>query len=205
VAAALAGNGRVASGVDASQSLLLAALAVASPDVGAAQSIILTSEVEIELLSSSYPLAGGSLSIGFLDPVVRGAGFDFLLVEVARDGALLLAESFTDAAHALAFFDDRLIALGSPAFPNGVVNLSVRMTAAVSAPGDGFGLDLLVAVPEVPEPALGVLLGVAAVALAGRRRRRTRSRLEVLGRDGAQRPCIGAGRATDPEQGKSRA
>ena len=76
VATALDGNARVTQALDSGHALLLGALALASPSGGSARSIVLTSEVEIHAFPSAVPGVAEALSIGFLDPLVSGNGFE---------------------------------------------------------------------------------------------------------------------------------
>jgi len=113
----------------------------------------------------------GQLVVGLLDPAFDGAGFDSLEFQILREGISAVSASFLSVASALAYFDDQVLDLGGIADGvSGSLDLTFLWTLTSDDPGAGFRANLIFA--NAPEPWLGVLLGVAALALAVRKRAR---------------------------------
>ncbi len=113
-----------------------------------------------------------TLAIGLLGAESIDFGFDALRFSLAVEGETVLDEIFHDRDAAVAFFEDRLLDLGSPEFaPYGYdLDVSLRFEITTSCPDSGFRADMLVAL-IAPEPSPASLLAAALVGLALLRRR----------------------------------
>jgi hypothetical protein len=107
----------------------------------------------------------GDLLVGLLDHASFGAGFDSLTFSIAEQGLTVFNTAFTTFAAAEAFFDDRVLDLGSSTVgPN--LDLLFDFDLIASKGGNGFGEDFLLGAASsaaVPEPSTLSLLGLAAL------------------------------------------
>lgn len=174
VAVALDGNSAVAeafASLTAGEALLLGLLG-GSHTSGTGDALG-TSYIDLTL--NAGLLDGQDLFVGFLDPVVRGKGFDELRFSIVGGDSVLADELFLDAASALAYFDDRFIRLGDvPLTDVDKMNLRLSLQMRTSGPDDGFFVDFIGAgaAPVPLPPTLALLL--TALAAGGLRMPRHR-------------------------------
>ena len=110
--------------------------------------------------------------MGFLDSVTTGGGFDLLHFTLRREGALIEDQTFATPAAATAYFDDRVISVGSKSSGvTGDLDFTFTMEVTNDAAGDGFRANLLVA-NVVPEPSAALLLMAGVTILVSSRRTR---------------------------------
>jgi hypothetical protein len=115
----------------------------------------------------------GDLLVGLLDNASFGAGFDSLTFSIAEQGVTVFNTAVTTLAAAEAFFDDRVLDLGSSTVgPN--LDLSFDFDLVASNVGNGFGEDFLFGATSsaaVPEPSTLSLFGLAALMTFALRRK----------------------------------
>ena len=130
----------------------------------------------LEMAVDMTTLKDGSqdLLVGLLDPVAVGEGFDSLVFQIYQEGDLVVDESFTDVAAALAFFDDTTLNLGDwteGLSADNVLDLAFVLELDVDAADSGFltdfmfGNSILESGPPVPIPAAFWLFGSAVLGL----------------------------------------
>jgi MYXO-CTERM domain-containing protein len=116
--------------------------------------------------------------LAFVNPDADGAGFDVLHFTLQLEDTTLLDETFTAAAAALTYFEDRVFELASSLSGEGdtpdVATLDViaRFEITTSNVGDGFSAEIISGVQPVTEPGAAVLLLAGAALFAIRRRSR---------------------------------
>jgi hypothetical protein len=113
----------------------------------------------------------GDLLVGLLDHASFGHGFDSLTFSIVEQGVTVLSTAFGSLSAAEAFFDDRVLDLGS--FTSGsTLDLSFNFELVASSVGNGFGEDFVFgATPgAVPEPSTLSLFSLAALATFALRR-----------------------------------
>ena len=142
--------------------LALAALGGLYPSLGSGASTVYRSSVEFVVDRTG--LLNAELLVGLQDGQATGAGFDSLDFAIIEDGNLILDRIFTSLSSALAFFDDRVLDLGSiTPDESGVLDLQFDLAVTAHNAGDGFAIDLVVA--AVPEPSTLLMLLTGAVAV----------------------------------------
>ncbi|MEM7410134.1 MAG: hypothetical protein AAF430_07875 [Myxococcota bacterium] len=148
----------------------LIGLGARAPAGSGGESILLTSEVSLEIQLSGLPVAD-SWTVAFLDSDVGTAAFDALRFAIELEGGVVLDRSFSDAASALQFFEDGLFELDlAGTLVLGNLDLRFLLELEGSAPGAGFGLELFVTNgAPVPEPSTLVLtlFGLAMLRARG--------------------------------------
>jgi hypothetical protein len=161
-AAWIAGNADVEAGIGgAARVLALGVLGASSGEP--TEAIAVSTTISFDFAADSASLADGPLRIGFLDPVVEGAGFDTLHIRITGEESAIVDQAFDDVASALAWFDDRLIDVSTGA--GSTSNLfSVDLAYTSDDPGAAFRTDLVLATPE---PGTALLLGLGLAGLAG--------------------------------------
>jgi hypothetical protein len=167
---ALSGNPNVqaafaATGVDEALAL---ALVGTSNQGETGDSLALGSEVELlfDLERTSFL---DELLVGFLDPVLEGAGIDGLRFQVRLGSDTLLDEFFEDGASALAFFDDKVLAIGpTDQIGPGNSTLAFLLDLDSAQAGAGFSVDFLLGASPIPEPSILLLLTAGLATLAFR-------------------------------------
>jgi hypothetical protein len=86
-----------------------------------------------------------NLRIGLVDPLATGGGFDSLTFSITSESsAILVSETFTLAANALAYFDDHILDLGSVDVQDGMLDLQFDWSLTTNDLGEGFYASLLV-------------------------------------------------------------
>lgn len=114
--------------------------------------------------------------LGFLNPDFAG-DFGSLRFRATLGQESLVDVTFADVDAALAYFDDRVVALeGFPDDPSGspfdsALNLSFAWNGTETG-SSRFGVDLLVGLTPVPEPSTALLLAFGLAVLAARAQRR---------------------------------
>jgi hypothetical protein len=143
-----------------------------------------TSEIDLVLDSTKFATPG-TLFIGFLDDLEFG-GFDTLQFLLAYEGSIVIDETFSSAAQASAFFDDKVRTIGNfAAGPQ--LDISIDFIFSGDSPGEGYGFDFLLGAnaalvppPETPVPEPATLLifagGLAALLVSPRTATRLRRR-----------------------------
>ena len=114
--AALLGNANAAASITLGGDTALIALGVlggGAPSDGVAETETVTSFVDFDIDVSEVSVLD-DLQIAFLDPVVRGSGFQSVRLLIEEEGLVILNQTFTSIAAASAFFDDHAFALASP-------------------------------------------------------------------------------------------
>jgi hypothetical protein len=106
------------------------------------------------------------LVLALLDVSFLG-DFERLTFRISQNGAVLVNETFTEAGAVLAFFDDRVLALG-PVQGIRISSLRLDWDLDGAAGGTTFAASALFGV--VPEPGTGLLLLPGLIVLAMRRR-----------------------------------
>lgn len=170
IASAVLGNATVAAAIDPSSPGLLHAIlggGYAPDGVG----IATTYSSSIALSFDPEQLAGGdTLLLGLLDPVASGNGFDELRFRVVIEDVTVFDQTFSDAASALALFDDHVLDLGNWRTDlQGDLDLRFLLDLTASRPGDAFYTSFVAT--TVPLPSGVWLLGTAVAALVRYRRR----------------------------------
>ena len=170
VASAVLGNATVAATIDPSSPGLLYAIlggGYASDGVGMAT----TFSSSIALSFDPAQLAGGdTLVLGLLDPISSGNGFGQLRFRVVREDVTVFDQSFSDAASALALFDDYVFDLGNWRTDlQGDLDLRFLLDLTASRPGDAFYTSFVAT--TVPLPPSFWLLGTGVIALVRYRSR----------------------------------
>lgn len=119
------------------------------------------------------------VTVGFMNPVSLGSGFDTLRFRANLRGETLVDVTFADVSAAFAYFDDDVLDLGGFEFsgvppyyfPTPPLELLFDWTG--SETGSGFGIDLIVGLTPVPEPSTALLLVIGLAMLAARTRQRS--------------------------------
>ncbi len=158
--------------------LALAALGALYPSLGSGASTVYRSSVEFVVDRTG--LLNTELLVGLQDGQATGAGFDSLRFAITKDGNLTLDRIFTSVSSALAFFDDRVLDLGSiTPDESGVLDLQFDLAVTAHNAGDGFAIDLAVAAVPEPSTLLMVLTCVMMVIGVGLLRRRAHADSEL--------------------------
>ena len=169
----ISGEGTGAS----SDVLAMVALGSVEGSAGLSQTFVAITSMSIDLsqLSSQQ-----DLYISLLDPTSIGSGFDSLRFRVTHEGSSLIDLTFTDAASALSYFNDRSLDEGViGAGVTGTLDLSLELDLTTHTAGSGFATDMLLsnatnAAGPVPEPTfVAICLPLAAFNLRRRSRNST--------------------------------
>lgn len=165
----------MAASIDPSDPALLHAIlgGGSTPDV---VGIATTYSSAIALSFDPEQLAGGdTLLLGLLDPVSLGNGFDLLRFRIVREHVTVFDQTFSDAASALALFDDHVIDLGNWRTDlQGDLDLRFMLDLTASRPDDAFYASFVAT--TVPLPSGVWLLGTAVTGLVGYRQRKLQMR-----------------------------
>ena len=117
------------------------------------------------------------LGLAFLDPTSSG-GLSLLELTLTRGGETLFTRSFASDAEALAGLDDAVFDLGPLLAAGGDVTdvvLSFALDLPLGGPAGSFGMDFALLATAAPEPAVALLIGLAAITSLALRTRASHS------------------------------
>ena len=167
---AIAGNATVEAVLDpTSPALLYAILGGGYAANGTGVSATFTNSIELSFDTTQLP-AGDTLLLAFLNPLLEGSGFDLLQFRVNREGATVFDQTFTDAAAAMALFDDHVVDLGDWRVGlKGDLDLQFIVEITASQPGDAFQFNLVATTVPAPASVWLLLTAVLSLVSAGRK------------------------------------
>jgi hypothetical protein len=168
VDAALVGSPEVAAAFADAEVLGHVLLANGAPDDG--DGITVTSESSVGFRIGLDPEeTQGDLLVGLFAPSFEGAELDSLRFQIWELGEVVVDETFTDAAVALAFFGDHVLDLGAfDASALSELSLGFVFELTSDDPGARFTTQLVFA--SVPEPGTLSLLAIGLALVSARAR-----------------------------------
>jgi hypothetical protein len=122
----------------------LVTLGGSNSEGGSATSRTFTSSVTYAIDLTSLTNPRQDLIVGLLDTNVEGNGFDTLNFQIAREGTMVVNETFMTAAAAIEYFDTNVLNLGSNGTGNvsGNLDLVFTMSLTTNDAGAGFYFDM---------------------------------------------------------------
>jgi hypothetical protein len=142
----LNGNSNIDAAVSPSPSFFAVGELGGAYSQGGSGSQVSTTSVNLTV-NLAQLTAPQNLEIGLFDGTMVGSGFSSMTFTVMADGDTVLAQTFTDAAAAAAFFSDSAIILGSLSsgpLSGSTLSLSITDSLTTTVAGSGFEADFLV-------------------------------------------------------------
>jgi hypothetical protein len=135
-----------------------------------------TNSIEWNVNTSTLPSsAGHDLDVGLVSASTQGTGFTSLTFSVDEDATVVLTKTFTSVSAANTYFTDDLVNLGQWTSGSSLdVLASLSVTAAGA--GNGYGVNYMVGVDPVPEPATWSVFGLGLLGLGWSKLRWRRQR-----------------------------